>query len=236
MKLQNLAIVVAACVCLAVLSAPAAAEMIEIQLTGLDLKYDGTDVYDAKAKAGGNGATVEADPLTSVTFLKDGVQVGDTLTTGIFADMFIADVLNIPKGGGAIVTGGNGDNFGFDLLSTSGDFYLQMNVDDVDVIWYRLTLPGGREWRLLTIDGLASSLYDQKLPNSLEIDGTEDIRISVMSNNLTLTDDGTYLTSFNASSVGAIVATQVPEPSTLALAAAGLIGLLGMVWRRRRAR
>jgi hypothetical protein len=50
---------------------PALADQIQIHVTGLNFRYDGSDIYDSVAKAGGNYNTAEADPLTTIDFFKN---------------------------------------------------------------------------------------------------------------------------------------------------------------------
>ena len=55
---------------------PVFAEQIQIHVTGLNFKYDGTDIFDSTDKAGSNYNTAEADPLTTIDFFKNSIYVG----------------------------------------------------------------------------------------------------------------------------------------------------------------
>ena len=202
------------------------ASTLEIQFLGLDLVYDGTDIYDATSALGGSGITTLADPLESVAFIVDGTTVG-TLSTDIWADILIRDVSDIPVGGGLVTSGGQGDDFGFDILtdSTTG-FGLALNLDTVDVFYLggNIAIGGG---------ALATSVPLQDLPFGLVLDDFEDVTIAFSSANLTgITDDGTFLTGFDASGTGNVNGQLVPEPSTFIMAAMGLMSVLFLTRRK----
>lgn len=220
--------VLAAAVAAAGLCASAGAATLDIQFTGLDLVYDGTDIYDAGSIAGGGGDSTLADALTTVDFLVDGVLVG-SLDTDIWADVLIKGVSDIPVGGGMVSSAGNGDAFGFDLITSVAvpGWGLALNLDDVTVFYTGsgITLAGG---------ALASSVPAQSLPFGLVIDAMDAVTIAFSSSNLSgLTDDGTYLTSFTTAGTANVKGTAVvPEPSAMALLGLGVCGLI--VVRRRK--
>lgn len=211
--------------CLA--AGPTGASVIQIDLTGLDLKYDGSAIYDATSPAGRSGNPSQADLLDSMDFFLDGIQVGhlEAGTHDTYADVAVLDVHNIPVSGGTIVTGGNGDAFGFDLLDSSG-WMLTLNIDTVT-----LNYDAGEFF--MTFGGVISSVSSQNLPFGLHLDESQPITIATSSTNLTnITSSGGYLTGFDYSGTGEI--TGVPEPCTLALAGLGLAGLVGNRWRKAR--
>jgi hypothetical protein len=215
------------------LQASAMAGTLEIQFSGLNLDYNGTSIFDSAAhNIIGVGDPAQSDPLNTMTFLLDGVQVGTTLTTGIFSDIYLANVLNIPVGGGVVTSGGNGDSFGVDLLTqnlTPG-FGLALNVDTMQLFYTGSKIA-------ISVSGVASSLFTQSLPFSLEYDPTQPITIVVSSANLTnVTSAGGFLTGFNAAGTGNLAGTGnvVPEPSSIVLAAFGFTGLAAWGWRRRK--
>jgi hypothetical protein len=190
----------------------ARAGLIEIQVSGLDLVYNGTDIYDAGNILGGIGDPAESDPLISMSFLVDGNLVG-TLTSNIFADVYIKDVFNIPVGGGFVMTGPQGNSFGFDLLSSNNNpgFGLALNLDRMQVFYSGSTvfIAGG---------GVASSLANQNLPFGLVIDGSQPISIAFSSSAMSnVTSAGGFLTGFRSSGTGNVRGTLIPEPAALAL-------------------
>ena len=213
----------------------AVAGTLEIQFTGLNLDYNGTSIFDSGAhNTIGLGSPAQSDPLTSMSFYLDGSQVGSVLTADIFADVYLANVLNIPAAGGVVTTGGNGNAFGIDLLTqnlTPG-WGLALNIDTMQLFYTGSKIA-------ISVSGVASSLFAQSLPYGLEYDATKPITIVVSSANLTnVTSAGGFLTGFNAAGTGNVAGTgdvsiPSPEPGTLTLAAFGFIGLAAWGWRRR---
>jgi PEP-CTERM motif len=208
---------------------------LEVQFTGLNLDYDGTSIFDSGVHNTVRlGSPAQSDPLTSMSFYLDGNQVGSVLTSNIFSDIYLANILNIPAAGGVVTSGGNGDAFGIDLLSqniTPG-WGLALNLDSMQLFY-----TGSRI--AISVSGVASSLFAQSLPFGLEYDTSKPITIVVSSANLTnVTSAGGFLTGFNAAGTGNVAGTgdvtiHTPEPSTLALAAFGFIGLAAWCWRKR---
>lgn len=211
----------------ALLCAGARAAQIDIQFTGLDLVYDGTNLYDAGGAAGGDGLPATADPLLGMSFLKDGVLVG-SLTTDIFADILVEGVTNIPVGAGFVVSSGNGNDFGFDLLTSLAGFGLALDIDTVSVFYLgnEIAITGG---------GVATQVFAQALPFGLVIDEGETVSFSFSSANLSsVSSSGGFLTGFSASGTGNVHGTLVvPEPSTMAF---GLMGVATVVAARLRRR
>lgn len=194
----------------------AEASSLQIQFDGLNLEYDGAAIFDAESISGGGGDPSLADPLITMNFLVDG-SVVKTLTTDIRADVFIGGVAGIPAGGGQITTAGQGDTFGFDLLtkSTTPGWGVALNLDEVTI---------GYTGSSIAIFGgaTASSVPTQMLPDGLEFDETKPITVSFSSANLTdVTDAGGFLTGFKAAGTGDISGTLVPEPTSAALLLGG---------------
>lgn len=231
MKLEDLR-VIALAVCLPLIFVPASimAETIQIQFTGLDLKYENEQIYDLQSAGGGAGDSAEADPLASMTFLLDGVAVG-TLTssdlgTEIYADILIDQVTGIPAGGGEIIQTGGSSGY-FDIFTSSTGYGLGLEVNTFNVYYSdnRVTLAA---------DAVATSFSGQQLPFGLEFDQDEPVSIifsSTLSNVETVQD---YVVSFEASGTGTVTGTLVPEPSSVTLAVIGALGLLVVRrWRRK---
>ncbi len=216
---------------LTIFAAGALGETIEIQFIGLDLEYDGTDVYDAGGTAGfrDTGSAGDADPLTLVSFSKNGVLEGID-SADVYVDLLIKDVFNIPAvgPGGSATSIGNSDDFGFDIFDPVDNWSLRLNITDFAVAYARHPVIGPLA---IMATGVVSSIEGQNLPHGLSI-GTP-ITIVVSSTNFSVESAGGVLTKFKSSGTGSIVG--VPEPSTLAglLMAALAIVACACVRRRR---
>lgn len=233
MRLKRFSFVLAAWLLgISVLTAtPAAAETLQIQFTGLNLVYDGTNIFDAGASnTVGSGNPAEADALTAMNFYLDGSLVG-SLNSDIYADVYIKDVLNIPAAGGVVVTGGNGGAFGVDLLMNDlfPGWGLALDIDSMQFFY-----TGSRI--AISVAGVATGLAVQDLPFDLQFDPLQPIKIVLSSASLTnITSANGYLTGFNASGTGNVSGegfVVIPEPATYVLAGFGLAALA--VARRRR--
>ena len=196
---------------------PALAEQIQIHVTGLNFKYDGSDIYDSTAKAGGNYNSAEADPLTTIDFFKNNAYVGSlTANDNIFADLLIDNVHNIPVSGGMVTTGDGVAGFGLDLLENNGSHttpLLSLNTN-------QLTLSYSGYGVFVAVGGLADSLVAQNLPFGLVLSAQDQISLLVSSSNLTnVTTSGNHLSSFDAFGTSDINGTEktanVPEPASI---------------------
>ncbi len=235
MRLKRFSLIAAAWLLgISVLTASnAAAETLQIQFTGLNLQYDGTNIFDAGVhNTTSSGNPAEADALTAMNFYLDGSLVG-SLTSDIYADVYIKDVLNIPAAGGVIVTGGNGGAFGIDLLmkDLTPGWGLALDIDTMQFFY-----TGSRI--AISVAGLATNLAAQDLPFALQLDPVQPIRIVLSSASLTnVTTAAGFVTGFNASGTGNTSGegfVVIPEPASYVLAGLG-IAALAVVRRRRKA-
>jgi hypothetical protein len=200
----------------------AEAKTLSIQFTGLDLKFDGSSIVDATDPFGGDGNPADADPLASMDFFIDGVLVG-SLSSNIWADVGLFGVSHIPVAGGtASIVGG-----AFDLITknqTQG-FGLGLELNNMT-----LTYTGGQ----LALSGVSSSveLFKQSLPFNLVIG--QPIQVLFILGTLSnVTDNGQWLTKFDGAGTGTISGTALPEPATLLLLGAGMLGVSLRTRRRR---
>ena len=214
------------------LGSAAQAGSLQIQFSGLNLDYDGTNLYDSGVhNTTGTGNPAESDVLSTMSFFLDGNPVGTVLTSSIFADVYLAGIVNIPVGGGVINSLGNGGTFGIDLLtnnSTPG-WGLALNINTMQFYYSGSQIA-------IAVSGLASSLAAQALPFDLEFDPNQPITIVFASAELTnVTNDGVVLTGFNAAGTGNVAGTGmlVPEPATALTMSIAILSLLAVCRHRR---
>jgi len=201
---------------LAVIAPVASASLIQIQMGGVDLRYNGTNVFDA-------GPGANPDPLTNVTFLVDGFQPGPADTTGVALELDIQGVLNIPVGGGQV--GGTGGTL---ALTLGGGEYLSLDLSTISITYIPVTAT-----IQFVFVGTAASSTGQNLPYSISIDDPISVSFSTQTVQ-PVGQSGSFLSSFSTAGTGEIqgFGTGVPEPATLALLGMGL----GTVILKRRRR
>ena len=103
--------------------APADAAVLEIQLGGIDIVFDGTTIDDAGSPAFGAEDPADADPIDTATFKVDGTAVATLLgpplgMDPIFVDIHIPGIPPIPADGGIVTTSGMPAGI-YDLLTKS---------------------------------------------------------------------------------------------------------------------
>lgn len=191
------------------------ASTIEIQLGGVDIRYDGANIFDY------DPGSSDPDPLTTVTFLVDNVMVGSVLTSDITLEMFIPNVLNIDDTGDTVVSGSGGV---FNLGLPAADF-LSLELDEATITYADIS--GIVQF---AFGGSIAGLVSQSLPFGLTIEEPISVSFSTQINAGSLVTSGGTVDQFTASGTGEIVG--VPEPSTVILAALGVLGLGFFCWRK----
>jgi PEP-CTERM motif len=197
------------------LVAPASADTLEIQYTGLDIIYDGSVITDLG----------DPDPLESVDFLVNGTKVFG-LNAGVDMSLSVPGVSNLPVGGGAVTSAAGG------LLSLAlpdGDF-LDLQLGAAEVVYVSVSVV---QLNFVLAAGSANVL-GQLLPIEGELEDVVAISFSTNIDNNTLTDDGSYITGFEANGTGEIEGILVPEPSTICMLGIGALSLF-LIRRKRNA-
>jgi hypothetical protein len=221
--------VLALSVALLAFAMPSLAATINIQFTGMDLVYDGSAIYDAGSTSGGLANPADADPLGSVDFLVDGVEVG-SLSNDVSLDVFIPDVTGIPVGANVVdnqITPGNPGFFDL-LIGTSplASEFLLLDLEEVSITYLDVA-----NIVQFTFGAAVTDVFFENLPFNLDIEDPITVSFSAQIVAGTKTDNGTDITGFDAAGTGEITGpgTQIPEPSSCVLAALGL--LVGLAYR-----
>jgi hypothetical protein len=194
------------------------AATLEIQYTGLDISYDGSTITDLG----------DPDPLESVDFLVGGTKVLGLNAPGdspLDMDLTVPGVTNLPVGGG-MVTSAAGGTLSLDL---PGGDYVDLELGVAEVTYVSVSIV---QLNFVLAAG-AGDVLGQLLPD--EVDGVfgDIVAVSFSTNidNGTLTDNGDFITGFEANGTGEIEGALVPEPGCITLLLCGLVGLI--CWRRR---
>jgi hypothetical protein len=201
-------------------AATTASAALQISVTGFDFGYDGDAIFDQ----GGAGFNGIEDELISADFFVDGSLIGSlSLADDITLNTFFEGVTNIPVAGGLATSTASptSANF-FDLSFDGGLDFLFTDISSVQVFY-----SGGE----IGVTGVTSSvdIFNQDLPFDLEIDASEPVSVSFSGLITDLEDDGTFVTSFEASGTAEVRGQLIPEPTSLAL-----VGLGGLTMLRRR--
>lgn len=205
-------------------SAIAQAALVEIQISGVNLVYNGTSVADAGGPTGNVLNPADADALNTMTFINNGVVVG-TLLGNIYLDMLVSGLGGILDTPGNIQTVTSNVPGYVDLLIGTAQpvpQYLQINVSTSSLTY--VDVGSILQFAFVGSLGLVNG---QALPFALTVADPVTISFSLQIDPGTLTSSGGFITGFEASGTGEIRA--IPEPAAMGLLVPGLLAL-----RRRR--
>ena len=220
----------------------ASAGLVNIILSDADVTYSASTgagaIFDVVAFPGRDMTPLDdelSDPISAADFELDGgpppasggnntIMFGDD---NMYLDLRI-DGLGGPLPSGTLLngTGANGDNFGIDWFTDSGN-HLQMNIDVIDL----LVSPA-----VFFFTGEVTSIVDQNLPFGLALDDSNMAMPIQISYTATLPAVAQASTLFMAGGSGALTISGpmvIPEPGVLQMMLLGLIGM-GTVWAGRR--
>ena len=231
MKIRMKAFVCAtAVVASALISAHSLAATISINFTGMNLVYDGSAIYDAGSTVGGIGNPTDADPLTSVNFIKDGNLVG-TLSSDVSLDVYIPDVTGISSAPNTVFNVTTIGNPGFfDLLigtSPLASQFLLLDLSEVSVSY--LDISGLMQF---SFGAAVADSFAQNLPFGLEIGDPISVSFSAQVASGSRTTSGGFVTGFSAAGTGEISGPSVPEPATGLLLMLGALATVMFAHRR----
>jgi hypothetical protein len=204
---MRLTICMMAAVVLLGLAQAAHAQLLQIQMGGVDLRYSGNQIRDF------DPGNANPDPLTNATFLLDSTQVGVD-TTDVTLDLLVPGVMNIPVGGGTVNSATNGS---LDLDLGSGQF-LSLALDSASVTY----IPATSTVNYVFI-GAAAAITGQNLPFGLTLGDPVSASFSIQTTE-PVGSSGGFVTVFTTAGTGEIQG--VPEPASLVLLSLGALTLL----------
>ena len=189
---------------------------IEIEFTGVDIAYDGTNVVDSDPFGG------DPDPLTSVAITENDQLIGAVITDSITQDLYIPSVGSISDTGGSAQSAAGGT---LSLELGSGN-HLDLNLGTVDINY--IDFYGAVQFVFAaTVGGVQA----QSLPYDLKVGQELGVSFSTQVSPGTLTTSGGAITGFVAAGTGEVEGAAVPEPTSVMLLASVLLGI-GMRWSR----
>jgi len=199
-----------------VATCPVMADTILIEFDGLDLEYDGTDIFDADLGA------ADPDPVTDTTIEVGGI-LSSSFPTGVTVDLYIPGVSGIDVGAGTdTVFSAAGGTLDIDF---GGAEFLSLILDPVAVIYVDAT------FLQFVLGATVATVDDQALPDGLFLGDSVTVDFKVDIDPGSLEDDGTSLTGFVALGSGTIEGElgvdpmTLPEPATVVLALFGLVAM-----------
>jgi hypothetical protein len=198
---------------------------LEIQFTGLNLSYDGNTISDAGSTSGGNGNPADGDELDLVEFKVNGSSLG-TLTTDIFIDISLPDIVDLSNTNPATVVVTSGANAGyFDLLigSPVATEFLRLDTSSVTVTYLNVT-----STIQFAFGGAVVAVDTQDLPFDLTVGDPVTVSFSTKVDAGSKTVEGEFVNSFTASGTGEINALAVPEPAVCMLVGLSVAAIMLM--------
>jgi hypothetical protein len=224
-----LAVLVALCVPLLAHGAT-----INMVLSDMDVTYFGDasnntgSIFDTIGQPGGNLTPAEADVVEAVTFEVDTTHIGTLMNSpgsALYGDMRINGVGGtLPLNTLLTNRGSNGNVFGFDWFTQSGDS-LRLGINAVDVLLTN---------NVFFFNGTATIL-SQDLPFGLVFKPNEPVAFSYTATLPSLNGSNPTQSAMGSGAL-TISGEQIPEPGTIGLFVLGAMMVGGSVIPRHRLR
>jgi len=230
-RLQNRLGVVLATLALLGLSSTAQAALLTVNLSGVDLRFKGsqTDIVDDVGdvlNGPGNMDPNIADNVDAATFKSGGAVLDDWMAPSdeISLDLLIEDSLGslAPNTPTALPLAGGTNQL---VWFVDDGTYLRIDLDDITVT--RTTLPFGLP-EIFQMVGSATVVGNQVLPGGMMFAGA--VGIAYVSTEAMFVNGD--MEGFASTGVLTITGTMVPEPSTFALAGLSLMAIVAGYRRR----
>ena len=230
-RLQNRLGVVLATLALLGLSSTAQAALLTVNLSGVDLRFKGsqTDIVDDVGdvlNGPGNMDPNIADNVDAATFKSGGAVLDDWMAPSdeISLDLLIEDSLGslAPNTPTALPLAGGTNQL---VWFVDDGTYLRIDLDDITVT--RTTLPFGLP-EIFQMVGSATVVGNQVLPGGMMFAGA--VGIAYVSTEAMFVNGD--VEGFASTGVLTITGTMVPEPSTFALAGLSLMAIVAGYRRR----
>jgi len=196
------------------------ASILEIQFTGLDIGYDGTDIT----------SLTSPDTLSAMSLFVDGIEV-DVLTSDISIDLMIPGVSGLSSVSGAVTTIDSAVG-GTLMLAFGGGDFLDLTLDPVLVTYVDVPAVGD-----FVLGATIGTITGQSLPEALIMSDPVAVSFSTNVDSGSTTDDGAgTVTGFTASGTGEVEGEVevdphgIPEPQSLVL---GIIAMMSIAFRPR---
>jgi len=191
---------------------------IEIEFTGVDISYNGTDIVDDDPFSG------DPDPLTSVVITVDDTLNGSVITDFISQNLYIPSVASIPDGGGSVQSAAGGSLY----LELGSGNHLSLTLGQVDINY--IDFYGALQFVFAATVGGVSA---QDLPYGLQIGQELGVSFSTQVAAGSLTTSGGSVTGFTAAGTGEVEGPAVPEPTSFVLLMLVIAGACSLRHRRK---
>lgn len=181
----------------ALAAAPASAATLRIEITGLNVAFDGFSLTDATNPASGALDPAEADPLATVKFFWDDEEIG-TLTSSVWADLSVFGVGPIADSGTPQVGAFGGT---FDLVTGQAEG-IALDLSNIEIVF----LGNGA-----FLSASANVFAQLVVPFGQAIDPNNSIQVVFALGPLTnKTSAGGFLTGFKAAGTGSVIVDDQP--------------------------